>query len=34
VGGWALSQVWLFVLVPIVAAALAGLVHRYFKSAS
>jgi len=34
VGGWALSQVWLFILVPIVAAALAGLVHRYFKSAS
>lgn len=34
VGGWALSQVWLFILVPIVAAALAGLAHRYFKSAS
>jgi aquaporin Z len=34
VGGWALSQVWLFIVVPIVAAALAGLVHRYFKSAS
>jgi aquaporin Z len=34
VGGWALSQVWLFILVPIIAAALAGLVHRYFKSAS
>ncbi len=34
VGGWALSQVWLFIVVPILAAALAGMVHRYFKSAS
>ena len=28
VGGWALQQLWLFWLVPIVGAALAGLVHR------
>lgn len=34
VGDWALSQVWLFILVPIAGAAMAGLVHRYFKSAS
>ena len=27
VGGWALQQLWLFWLVPIVGAALAGLVH-------
>lgn len=34
VGDWALSQVWLFILVPIAGAAVAGLVNRYFKSAS
>jgi aquaporin Z len=28
VGGWALQQLWLFWLAPIVGAALAGLVHR------
>jgi len=32
VGGWALSQLWLFILVPIVAAALAGLVYKYLSS--
>lgn len=32
VGGWALSQLWLFIVIPIVGAALAGLVYRYFKS--
>lgn len=32
VGDWAIAQLWLFVLVPIVAAALAGLVYKYFKS--
>ncbi|MRR08822.1 aquaporin Z [bacterium] len=28
VGGWALSQLWLFVVAPVAGAALAGLVHR------
>ena len=28
VGGWALSQLWLFWVAPIVGGALAGLVHR------
>lgn len=32
VGDWAIAQLWLFVLVPIVAAALAGMVYKYFKS--
>jgi aquaporin Z len=29
VGGWALEQLWLFILAPIVGAALAGLVYKY-----
>ena len=33
VGDWALSQLWLFILVPIVGAALAGGVYRYFNAA-
>lgn len=32
VGDWALSQLWLFILMPIAGAALAGLVYKYFKS--
>jgi aquaporin Z len=32
VGDWALSQLWLFILIPIVAATLAGKVYSYFKS--
>ncbi len=32
VGGWALEQLWLFVLVPVAGAALAGVAYRYFKS--
>jgi aquaporin Z len=28
VGGWALKQLWLFWLAPILGAALAGLIHR------
>jgi aquaporin Z len=28
VGGWALQQLWLFWVAPIVGAALAGIVHR------
>ena len=30
VGGWALTQLWLFWVAPIVGAVLAGLVHRAF----
>ena len=33
-GGWALSQLWLFIIVPIAGAALAGMVYKYFKSES
>ena len=29
VGGWALSQLWLFIVFPIAGAAVAGLVYRY-----
>lgn len=32
VGGWALEQLWLFILVPIVAAVAAGLVYKLFKT--
>lgn len=28
VGGWALSQLWLFVLAPLIGAAVAALVYR------
>ena len=29
VGGWALSQLWLFWLAPLVGGAIAGLGYRY-----
>jgi len=29
VGGWAVEQLWLFILAPVVGAALAGLVYKY-----
>ncbi|MCX6318793.1 MAG: aquaporin Z [Bacteroidetes bacterium] len=32
VGGWAVAQLWLFIVIPIVGAALAGVVYKYFKS--
>lgn len=32
VGDWAIAQLWLFIVVPIVGAALAGLVYKYLKS--
>lgn len=28
VGGWALEQLWMFILVPIVAAAIAGIIYK------
>ena len=31
VGGWALAQLWVFWLAPIVGAALAGLVYQFFS---
>jgi aquaporin Z len=34
VGDWALSQLWLFILIPIAGASLAGFVYRYLKSDS
>jgi aquaporin Z len=30
-GGWALSQLWLFIIVPIAGAALAGFLARIFR---
>lgn len=32
VGDWAVAQLWLFIIVPIVAAALAGVVYKFLKS--
>ncbi len=32
VGDWAISQLWLFIVVPIIGAILAGFVYRYLKS--
>ena len=29
VGGWASSQLWLFILFPIVGGVVAGIVYRY-----
>jgi aquaporin Z len=29
VGGWALEQLWLFIVVPIAAGILAGLIYKY-----
>jgi aquaporin Z len=31
-GGWALGQLWLFILAPIFGAFLAGMVYKYFHS--
>lgn len=32
VGDWALAQVWVFIAVPIAAAAVAGIVYKYLQS--
>lgn len=32
VGGWAIEQLWLFIIAPIIGAVLAGLVYRIFQS--
>ncbi|MGA2667660.1 MAG: aquaporin Z [Ignavibacteria bacterium] len=32
VGGWALSQLWLFILAPIIGAVLAGIVYKFIFS--
>jgi aquaporin Z len=34
VGGWAIQQLWLFWLAPIVGAALAGLAYSFFANAT
>ena len=31
VGGWALSQLWLFILIPILGAIAAGIVYKYLS---
>ncbi len=31
-GGWAISQLWLFWVAPIIGAILAGVVYRWFES--
>ena len=31
VGGWAVAQLWMFWLAPIIGAAIAGLVYRWFE---
>ncbi len=32
VGDWALAQLWLFIVVPVAGAALAGVVYKYLKA--
>jgi aquaporin Z len=34
VGGWALSQLWLFWIAPVIGAVIAGLVYNFFNSKS
>ena len=31
VGGWAIAQLWMFWVAPIIGAALAGFVYRWFE---
>lgn len=32
VGDWAISQLWLFILIPVLGAAAAGLVYKYLRT--
>ena len=32
VGGWAISQVWLFIVAPILGAIAAGIIYKIFKN--
>ncbi|MBX7043669.1 MAG: aquaporin Z [Ignavibacteria bacterium] len=32
VGGWALEQLWLFIVAPVIGAILAGLVYKMFEN--
>lgn len=32
VGDWAIAQLWLFIVVPVVGAIFAGIVYKYLKS--
>lgn len=32
VGDWALAQLWLFIIIPIIGAALAGIVYKYLQA--
>ncbi|MFZ4544742.1 MAG: aquaporin Z [Saprospiraceae bacterium] len=32
VGDWAIAQLWLFIVIPIAGAALAGLVYKFLKT--
>ncbi len=31
VGGWAISQLWLFIIIPSLGAIVAGVVYKYFE---
>lgn len=31
VGGWAMEQLWMFIVIPLAGAVLAGLVYKYLK---
>jgi aquaporin Z len=33
VGGWAVQQLWLFIVMPILGAMVAGVIYKYFKAA-
>ena len=32
VGDWAISQLWVFILIPVIGAAIAGNVYKYFEA--
>ena len=31
VGGWAIAQLWMFWVAPIIGAAIAGFIYRWFE---